>query len=226
MFLCRLCKLMFTTAGYSLVHMVAEACQPDAVISVSPVVHKQAVVLQQAMLNIPNPNQELVLRNLAQRLATSLLEQGAYNLPEMATVQALMRLAWASAAGSLGLLNSSSLEETHQKMQSGSAPESDEEVDICQKALEVLALAVALYPTSLDPLSKDKLWHKFIVDLVLVSKVRAIRHCAADQFGLIATTCSDQHHPVRFFTTLLFTMLDNQVPQVSAKVSYNAKCVK
>ena len=46
-----MCKLLFSVAGHSLVHMVAEACQPDSPASVTPQMHNQAVVLQQVRGN-------------------------------------------------------------------------------------------------------------------------------------------------------------------------------
>lgn len=53
----KVCKLLFAVAGHSLVHMVAEACQPESMSSVSSTVHNQAVVLQQALHQIPSPSQ-------------------------------------------------------------------------------------------------------------------------------------------------------------------------
>ncbi len=110
----KICKLTLTTADFSLVHTVAEACQPDSAISVTPAVHNQAVVLQQAMHQIPSPVQENVVRTYAQRLATNLLEVGSHPLPDQAVVTAVVRLAWASAGGALALVNASA-EELHNK---------------------------------------------------------------------------------------------------------------
>lgn len=53
--LLRMCKLLFAVAGHSLVHMVAEACQPDSPTSVTPQMHNQAVVLQQVNENGSQP---------------------------------------------------------------------------------------------------------------------------------------------------------------------------
>ena len=55
----KMCKLLFAVAGHSLVHMVAEACQPDSTSTVSSSVHSQAVILQQALHQIPSPTQEV-----------------------------------------------------------------------------------------------------------------------------------------------------------------------
>ena len=62
-----------------------------------------------------------------------------------------------------------------------------EDVSLCREALDVLSLAIALYPQSLDNLCKDKSWHTFIIDLVLLSQDPEIRLNASDQFLLIAT---------------------------------------
>lgn len=52
-----------------------------------------------------------------------------------------------------------------------------------------------------------------------MSNVHEIRLTAADQFLLIATRCSGQQNPIRFFITLLFTVLSstatNQAEQSS-----------
>lgn len=70
--LLKLVKLLLTVMGYGQVAVVAEAIRSPAdgslptTISVS--VHNAAVVLQQALQHIPNPNLECVLRNVAMRL--------------------------------------------------------------------------------------------------------------------------------------------------------------
>ena len=64
---------------------------------------------------------------------------------------------------------------------------SSEDVSLCREALDVLSLAIALYPQSLDNLCKDKSWHTFIIDMVLLSQDPEIRLNASDQFLLIAT---------------------------------------
>ena len=73
-------KLMFTTLAYARITAVAEACQTDPAggpsqPSVSQSTHSQAVVLQQAMQHIPNPNAECVLRNVAVRLGRQAAEE-------------------------------------------------------------------------------------------------------------------------------------------------------
>jgi ubiquitin carboxyl-terminal hydrolase 9/24 len=43
----KICKLLFAVAGHSLVHMVADACQPDSTSSVTPAVHNQVCCIPQ-----------------------------------------------------------------------------------------------------------------------------------------------------------------------------------
>ena len=73
-------KLMLTTVGYAKIAAVAEACQTDSSSSQTPApvsasTHNQAVVLQQALQHIPNPNAECVLRNVAIRLGRHAAEE-------------------------------------------------------------------------------------------------------------------------------------------------------
>ena len=205
----KICKLLFAVAGHSLVHMVADACNPESDKQVSSTVHNQAVVLQQALHQIPSPTQEMIIRNISQRLATHLLESGASHMPDRETVAAIIRLAWSSSSGNLDLLNSST-DELHEPFKVGTTsknPDSDD-IALCRESLDVLTLAIALYPQCLDVLSKDKSWHQFIIDIVLLNKIRNIRLTGADQFLLMATRCSGEpQQPIRFFVTLLFTVL-------------------
>lgn len=195
--LLRMCKLLFSVAGHSLVHMVAEACQPDSPSSVTPHVHNQAVVLQQALHQIPSPLQEAVVRSVSGRLAPQLLEVGASHLPDQATVTAIIRVAWAAGGGGRLANMNSPAEELHERFETAAEEPDEEDVSLCREALEVLSLAIALSPSCLETLSKDQSWHKFIIDLVLLSKVRNIRQTAADQFILIATKCSGDQQPLR-----------------------------
>ncbi len=75
----KICKLLVTCVGHAQVQMVADACQvPDApagTASVSPAVHKHAVLLQQALLHVPNPNAECMTRNVASKIGQHLGKQ-------------------------------------------------------------------------------------------------------------------------------------------------------
>ncbi|TWW81135.1 putative ubiquitin carboxyl-terminal hydrolase FAF-X [Takifugu flavidus] len=76
----KIAKLLLTAVGFGHVKAVAEACQPsaDGNIPVSPInqaTHDQALVLQNALQNIPNPASECMLRNVAIRLAQQISDE-------------------------------------------------------------------------------------------------------------------------------------------------------
>ena len=78
----KISKLVLTTVGYAQVHVVAEACQSEsagnaAQITITQVVHNQAIILQKALQCVPNPNTDFVMRNTAQRLGQFLTRQVA-----------------------------------------------------------------------------------------------------------------------------------------------------
>jgi len=73
-------KLVLTTVGYAQVHVVAEACQSESSgstsqITVTQVMHNQAVILQKALQCVPNPNTDFIMRNTASRLGQVLTKQ-------------------------------------------------------------------------------------------------------------------------------------------------------
>ena len=47
-----------------------------------------------------------------------------------------------------------------------------EDVSVAREALEVLTVCLALCPSALDALNKDKAWQTFIIDLLLLCKSR------------------------------------------------------
>lgn len=117
----KICKLLLTTVGHAMVHVVAEACnQPESTTTrpVSPAEHSHAVVLQQALHHIPNPNAEYMLRNVAVRLAQNLLDQATTDLPDMSTIRAVIKLVWASSSAAMHLLHmpNEELHHLHEKV--------------------------------------------------------------------------------------------------------------
>ncbi len=83
----------------------------------------------------------------------------------------------------------------------------------------MLTLSIALFPKCLESLSKDKSWHNFLIGLVLLSPHRALRQTAAEQFALVATRCSGEQQSLRFFTSLLFSVLNNTVNEKAENCS-------
>ncbi|XP_059824243.1 probable ubiquitin carboxyl-terminal hydrolase FAF-X isoform X1 [Mobula hypostoma] len=215
----KIAKLLLTAVGYGHVRAVAEAFQPvvEGSSTVSPInhaTHSQAVVLQNALHNIPNPTSDCMLRNVAIRLAQQISDEALTHaeaskyIPDICVIRAVQKIVWASGCGSIQLVFSSNEEisKIYEKTNAGSEPDSEDE-HVCCEALEVMTLCFALVPTALDTLSKEKAWQTFIIDLLLHCHSKAVRQMAQEQFFLMATRCCMGHRPLLFFITLLFTVL-------------------
>ncbi|KAM9850835.1 ubiquitin carboxyl-terminal hydrolase 9X isoform 1-T1 [Aulostomus maculatus] len=213
----KIAKLLLTAIGFGHVKAVAEACQPNAEgnIPVSPInqaTHDQALVLQSALQNIPNPASECMLRNVAIRLAQQISDENFFQaskyIPDICVIRAVQKIVWASGCGTVQLVFSSNEEisKIYEKTNAAKEPDGEDE-QVCCEALEVMTLCFALMPTALDTLSKEKAWQTFIIDLLLHCHSKSVRQMAQEQFFLMATRCCMGHRPLLFFITLLFTVL-------------------
>ncbi|XP_016350844.1 probable ubiquitin carboxyl-terminal hydrolase FAF-X, partial [Sinocyclocheilus anshuiensis] len=213
----KIAKLLLTAVGFGHVKSVAEACQPvvEGTIPVSPInqtTHDQALVLQNALQNIPNPSAECMLRNVAIRLAQQISDENFFQaskyIPDICVIRAVQKIVWASGCGSVQHVFSSNEEisKIYEKTNAGNEPDTEDE-QVCCEALEVMTLCFALMPTALDALSKEKAWQTFIIDLLLHCQSKSVRQMAQEQFFLMATRCCMGHRPLLFFITLLFTVL-------------------
>ncbi|XP_056321504.1 probable ubiquitin carboxyl-terminal hydrolase FAF-X [Danio aesculapii] len=213
----KIAKLLLTAVGFGHVKSVAEACQPvvEGTIPVSPInqtTHDQALVLQNALQNIPNPSAECMLRNVAIRLAQQISDENFFQaskyIPDICVIRAVQKIVWASGCGSVQHVFSSNEEisKIYEKTNAGNEPDAEDE-QVCCEALEVMTLCFALMPTALDALSKEKAWQTFIIDLLLHCQSKSVRQMAQEQFFLMATRCCMGHRPLLFFITLLFTVL-------------------
>ncbi|KAG7220952.1 hypothetical protein INR49_010201, partial [Caranx melampygus] len=213
----KIAKLLLTAVGFGHVKAVAEACQPNAEgnIPVSPInqaTHDQALVLQSALQNIPNPASECMLRNVAIRLAQQISDENFFQaskyIPDICVIRAVQKIVWASGCGTVQLVFSSNEEisKIYEKTNAAKEPDGEDE-QVCCEALEVMTLCFALMPTALDTLSKEKAWQTFIIDLLLHCHSKSVRQMAQEQFFLMATRCCMGHRPLLFFITLLFTVL-------------------
>lgn len=213
--LLKMSKLLLTVVGYAQVTVVAEAIQPSnpscSPPPISASAHNAAVILQQALQYIPNPGTECMLRNMAVRLAGHLSSLVSGPLPDLTAIKSVQRLSWAAGVGMLHLMQSTN-EEIHKVYEKPTTKglESDD-IQVAREALEVLSVCLALCPSALETLTKDKSWQCFIIDLLILCQSRAIRFCTAEQFFLVATRCSHGHRPLIFFITLLFTVLVNSI---------------
>ncbi|XP_062303511.1 probable ubiquitin carboxyl-terminal hydrolase FAF-X isoform X2 [Osmerus eperlanus] len=218
----KIAKLLLTAVGFGHVKAVAEACQPEVegTTPASPVnnpinqaTHDQALVLQNALQNIPNPASECMLRNVAIRLAQQISDeqnffQASKYIPDICVIRAVQKIVWASGCGTVQLVFSSNedISQIYEKTNAGQEPDGEDE-QVCCEALEVMTLCFALLPTALDTLSKEKAWQTFIIDLLLHCHSKSVRQMAQEQFFLMATRCCMGHRPLLFFITLLFTVL-------------------
>ncbi|KAM8976699.1 ubiquitin carboxyl-terminal hydrolase 9X isoform 1-T1 [Pelodytes ibericus] len=206
----KVAKLLLTAIGYGHVRAVAEACQPvvEGTNPVSPATHDQAVVLQNALQNIPNPASECMLRNVAIRLAQQISDEASKYIPDICVIRAIQKIIWASGCGSVQLVFSANEEisKIYEKTNAGNEPDPEDE-QVCCEALEAMTLCFALIPTALEALSKEKAWQTFIIDLLLHCQSKLVRQMAQEQFFLMATRCCMGHRPLIFFITLLFTVL-------------------
>ncbi|XP_059479532.1 probable ubiquitin carboxyl-terminal hydrolase FAF-X isoform X3 [Neocloeon triangulifer] len=199
---------------------------------------KMVAVLRAALQSVPHQSSEYTMRQVANKLAQALAQQmlqgtevgnalwklpqfsqGAlWRLPDITTIKATMRLAWAASSGNLQLVHGS-LDQLHAKqMEIASIPQQTDtqgvgydDFMVCREALETLTVELMLHPHCIDVLIRDKNWHTFIIDLLLLSPSRAIRLAASEQFLLISTWCTGNQQPLQFCITLLFTVLNTTV---------------
>ncbi|XP_051782099.1 probable ubiquitin carboxyl-terminal hydrolase FAF-X [Erpetoichthys calabaricus] len=225
----KIAKLLLTAVGFAYVKAVAEAWHSavegaHSVSQVSQTAHDQALVLQNALQNIPNPFSENMLRKVAIQLAQQIsCEAGMVSselrgiqnffvassyIPDIYVIRAIQKIVWASGCGTVQLVFSSNdeISKVYEKTNTGNEPNAEDE-QVCCEGLEVLALCFALIPTALDVLTKEKAWQTFITDLLLHCQSKTVRQIAQEQFYLMATRCCMGRSPVLFFITLLFTVL-------------------
>ena len=207
--LLKLAKFLLTVAGHSLFFLVVESQQPSSTTRVSDATHNHAVMLQQALhAGIPCPG-EVLLRQSIQKLGQTLLEAGAEPLPDIGVVKSVLRLAWASSAADISITDMESLKKIHKSNSKNKVVIDADYARLAREALEVLTISVALCPTALETLGKDKSWHGFLVDLVLLCPDMGVRHVAADQFLMMTSRATSDVTQVKMMVTLLFTVINS-----------------
>ncbi|KAL4220567.1 putative ubiquitin carboxyl-terminal hydrolase FAF-X [Mactra antiquata] len=204
----KMCKLMLTVVGYAKLQVVVDACsnEPRGP-QITAAEHSHAVILQQALHHIPNHSTEFTTRNVAIRLGQQLAEQATSVIPDLNTIKAIQKIAWASGSGSLHLVHASN-DDIHKAHEKDITPDVDD-LSVAREAMEVLTVCMLLCPSATDVLHKDKAWQLFIIDNLLHCRNKPVRQSSSEQFFLMATKCSSSHRPVVFFITLLFTVLSN-----------------
>ncbi|XP_054272313.1 probable ubiquitin carboxyl-terminal hydrolase FAF-X isoform X2 [Macrosteles quadrilineatus] len=203
----RICKLLLATLGHVTFRCLEDQCSSSD-------------RLKHALASVPNNNTEYMLRNVACQLADNYAAQVtsgqlgdcplvaaavAGEIPGPDTIRAVIRLAWASCAGNLHLMD-----HVLMNLRIGDTQLCQDDVLLCKEALEVLTVALVLSPNTLDALSKEKMCEKFIIDLVLRCSNRSIRVAAAEQFLIMSSLGSAQQF-LQLCIALLFNVLHTQV---------------
>ncbi|CAB4054352.1 USP9_24 [Lepeophtheirus salmonis] len=197
----------------------------DGIISDSPSPSSPAItmVLQKALIQVPNPTNEFRLRQISHRIAPQLAKYMTVNIMDYSTVLAIIRLAWASSSGNINLISSDSPYidvELHAPHEEGNVYSlMPEQISLCKEAMEILTLAIALYPPSLDKLNKEKMWHQFIIDMILLSNLKRVRIEAGEQFLTITNRCSNDENSPKILIDLLFSVLNTTATQKAKQSS-------
>lgn len=212
--LLKISKFLFTSIAFAHITVVADALQKNTgkEITVSNAQHNYAVFLQQAVQHIPNTYHEYVIRSLAVKLGQTLGNRAINHMPNIDVIRVIQKICWVSAVGRIDLLQGDVMEIHQQYEKADQSQQSDlDDSSLGKEALEVLSISFALCPSTLDILIRDRIWHLFIIDLLLICKNRSIRVTAAEQFFLIASKCCSGDKPLKFFIQLLLTIRDNKV---------------
>ena len=136
-----------------------------------------------------------------------------WSLPDVATLKALVHLAWASSTGSFQLMT--------KPTELGQEIGMPEALDfaVCKEALEVLCFSLVLNHSGYEALSADPNWSNFIISLVLVNQSRHIRQTASEQIFYTATYCAADRRPFTFMVKLMVETLKTSVDQYSSTCS-------
>lgn len=247
----RIAKLVVVTVAYATVYAVVQATSAGAPSAVPSDEYQRAVQLQQALHCIPPLDSDYAVRSIASLIAQRLVNGvgfrehgcsapwyagGTGQLPDVGTVRALLRLAWAAAGGSLQLCSSASrdadlaraLEEAPATGSSSSGDEvdddGDETVQVACEAIDMLTVCLVFCPTAIDVLQGESAWQSFVVGAVLICPSRTVRYSSCEQLYLISTRCSgsEQSNPSAVTSAMahLFTVLESECIRRYAKQSY------
>ncbi|XP_066599991.1 ubiquitin carboxyl-terminal hydrolase 9X [Prorops nasuta] len=196
--------------------------------------------MKHTLQNIPNQNTEHMLRSVAAKLAhhhltMKILNEGSsesdkcrqlfmdallWELPDLATIRAIIMLAWAASSGNLDNISASFqvLHAVHENNIKEQKSLDSNDVLVCKEALEVLTIALILNGSGLESLEETEMWRRFLIDLVLLSTSRTIRVAAAEQFFFIFTWRSNI-----LYDTLVASTVSELISVLDTTVTQNAK---
>ncbi|XP_074025512.1 ubiquitin carboxyl-terminal hydrolase 9X isoform X2 [Leptinotarsa decemlineata] len=224
----KICKLILTSVAHVLVRLSEDHTPENEPLNENSTT--PGTYLRQALRNVPGHSDHL-LRQVSIKLSQSLAqlivaETGNtgqaqvlfsqalnWELPDLATTLALVRLVWAASSNNLGALNASP-ENLHALSDPGKMKNMEivnDDILLCKEALELLSTAVVLNPSSLEHLYQDNWWPYFITDLVLINPNCAIRIAAAEQLIIICTCGAASRLALQLIMPLLFSLLNTLV---------------
>ncbi|XP_066261614.1 ubiquitin carboxyl-terminal hydrolase 9X [Euwallacea similis] len=226
----KVCKLILTSVAHVLVTLSEDHTPPESgnfnESTTTPGMH-----LRQALRSVPG-HSDYLLRQVSIKLSQGLAqlmvaETGSsgqaqalfsqalnWELPDLATTLALVRLVWAASSDNLSALNSSP-EMLHAlcdpAKQTRTIELDVEDILLCKESMELLSTAVVLNSSSLEHLYQDNWWPHFITDLVLLNPCCAVRVAAAEQLIVICTCGAASRLALQLIMPLLFSLLNTMV---------------
>lgn len=224
----KICKFILISIAHVLVRLSEDHTPPE---TESNGETTPGVYLRQALRNVPGVGDQIIRQvsiRVSQGLAQLIVHESEaagqvgplfsqalnWELPDLATTLALVRLVWAASSNNLSELNASP-EILHSLYDSNKqhlpTELQTEDILLCKEALEVLSIALVLNSSSLEHLCRDKRWPCFVTDLVLLNPSCAIRVAAAEQLIIICTSGAASRSALELITPLLFDLLDNLV---------------
>ncbi|XP_066928951.1 ubiquitin carboxyl-terminal hydrolase 9X-like [Clytia hemisphaerica] len=222
-------KLLFTAVAFAHIAVVAEAFTKDSAkeVSISALQHNYAVTLQQAIQNIPNSYYDYIVRNFAMKLGQGLGNHAIKQMPDETVVKTIQKICWCASVGDLSLLQAEHIAIHNKYEEKESLEQLDPEYSLLAKeAFEVLTITLALCPSVLEGLIRDRSWHLFVIDTLLLCNDRLVRTTATEQNFMIASKCTGIDKPLKFFIQLLFTVRDSKVTKYPDQSSeyFNLLC--
>ncbi|KAH1013809.1 hypothetical protein HUJ04_002748 [Dendroctonus ponderosae] len=226
----KICKLILTSLAHVLVTLSEDHTPPENE-PYNETILTPGMHLSQALRSVPG-HSDYLLRQVAMKLSQGLAqlmvsETGSsgqaqalfsqalnWELPDLPTMLALVRLIWAASSNHLGELNSSpeTLHSLSEPAKLNSHGELEgEDILLCKEAMELLSTAVVLNSGSLEHLYQDSWWPYYITDLVLINPNCAIRFAAAEQLIVICTCGAASRLALQHIMPLLFSLLDTMV---------------
>lgn len=133
-----------------------------------------------------------------------------WSCPDLKTIKSIVYLAWASGCGALDKLGNCI------DFSKENANPDPQDYSLCKEAFEVLSISLVLNPDANESLSRDNVWPKFIISIVLTNPMRQIRASAAEQLYFSCTYCAADWRPFGFIIQLLVDTLETTVPEHAA----------